>query len=74
MERTRQEHLQWCKDRTIKYLDSGDTTKAYSSFMSDMSKHPETANHITLQLGFMPLLNGYADSVEEMRKWIEGFN
>jgi hypothetical protein len=38
----RQQHLEWCKTRALEYLDSGDITGAYSSFLSDMSKHPET--------------------------------
>ena len=47
----RQEHLQWCKDRAIEYVDSDDNQQAFASFMSDMSKHPETSNHLALEMG-----------------------
>jgi len=68
MERaTRAEHLQWCKDRAIAYLP--DAATAYTSFMSDMGKHPETADHPALSLGLQLLLIGAVD-----RRFIEGFN
>lgn len=41
----RQNHLQWCKDRAIEYLDQDDLNNAATSMMSDMGKHPETANY-----------------------------
>ena len=72
---TRAEHLQWCKDRAIEILDTkGDVGEAYASFCSDMSKHPETENHLAIQLGMMLLLGGHNQSVGEMKKFINGFN
>jgi len=71
---TRAEHLQWCKDRALKYLDQNDTNQAFASFMSDMSKHEETEHHLALEMGTMLLLGGYLSTIHEMRKWIEGFN
>lgn len=41
----RQEHLQFCKDRALEYLDRGDLNNAATSMMSDMKKHPETADY-----------------------------
>jgi len=70
----RAEHLQWCKDRAIEYVRAGDTKQAFSSFSSDMSKHPETANHSALKLGFMLFFGGHLNSATEMEKWIQGFN
>jgi len=70
----REEHLQWCKDRANEYVDAGDLTQAFSSFMSDMSKHPETAEHIALGLGMQLLMAGYLASARQMREWIDGFN
>lgn len=71
---TRAEHLQWCKDRAIEYVQKGDTNNAFASFQSDMSKHPETANHIALELGTMLLVSGSLSSVKQMSDWINGFN
>jgi hypothetical protein len=71
----RAEHLQWCKDRAIEILDrSGDTGEAYASFCSDMSKHPETANHSAIELGLMLIFGGHTDTPYEMKKFINGFN
>ena len=71
----RTEHLQWCKDRAIEILDrTGDTAEAYASFGSDMSKHPETANHSAIALGLMLMLGGANNTPDEMRKFINGFN
>lgn len=71
---TRQEHLQWCKDRALEILNSGDIQGAYSSFLSDMNKHPETENHIALKLGTMLLLSGNLNTYRQMKEYIEGFN
>jgi len=71
---TRDEHLQWCKDRAIEYIDAGDLDQAFASFNSDMRKHSETDNHSALELGFMLLFNNHLDTTAKMRKWILGFN
>lgn len=70
---TRAEHLQWCKDRALEYLDVGDLNQAATSMISDMSKHPETAGYPEAlnQLVMLELLNRNADGV---RRCIEGFN
>jgi hypothetical protein len=39
---TRDDHLAWCKQRAVEYLDSGDLANALGSFKSDLGKHPET--------------------------------
>lgn len=70
----RSEHLQWCKDRALEYMDNGDTTNAFASFQSDMSKHPETDGHKALQLGMTLLLSGNLSTTGQMREWIAGFN
>ncbi len=71
---TRAEHLQWCKDRALEYVEQGDTTNAFTSFMSDMSKHDETANHMALEMGTMLLIGGHLSTPHEVKQWIEGFN
>lgn len=71
---TRQEHLAWCKERALEYVDNGDLKNAYASMISDLRKHPETENHIGMELGMNLLMIGELKTCEEMRKFIEGFN
>ena len=70
----RTEHLQWCKDRALEYVENNDNQQAFTSFMSDMSKHTETSNHLTLENGMMLLMGGHLSSNHQMREWINGFN
>jgi len=70
----RTEHLDWCKQRANEYVDRNDLMNAYASFQSDMGKHPETANHIALELGTMLLISGNLSTAHQMREWINGFN
>lgn len=71
---TRSEHLQWCKERALEYIDSGDISGAYASMTSDLKKHPETEGHTAIMLGMMLMLGGHLNTPNEMRKFIEGFN
>ena len=71
---TREEHLEYCKKRALEYLDVGDIAQAGASFGSDMSKHPETRDHSALPLMFKMQFSGLLNTVEEMRKFINGFN
>lgn len=70
----RNEHLQWCKDRALEYVMQNDLKNAFASFQSDMSKHPETASHVALQMGTMLLMSGNLSNAHQMREWINGFN
>lgn len=56
------------------YVKRGDNTGAFASFQSDMTKHPETRNHMALEMGTMLLLGGNLSTAAEMENWIEGFN
>ena len=70
----RQEHLEWCKKRALEYVDENNLSQAYASMVSDLRKHPETANHSAIELGMQLLMNGCLDTTEKMRKFINGFN
>ena len=71
----REEHMQWCKDRAVAYIDAGDIKQAFTSMCSDVEKHPETIHHkATNQLGMMQLVGGMLSTPEKMRKWILGYN
>ncbi len=71
---TRAEHLEWCKQRALDLVKHGSLTDAFASFMSDMSKHPETQNHMALELGSMLLITRQLDTPHRMEEWIKGCN
>lgn len=71
---TRSEHLAWCKQRALEYCDKGDTTNAWASMASDLSKHPETESHAAINLGLMMLMSGHLNTPQKMREFINGFN
>ena len=70
----RAEHLDWCKQRALEYVDNGDMLAAFASFQQDMGNHSETANHLALEMGSMLLLSGDLSTAHQMREWIEGVN
>ncbi len=71
---TREEHLQWCKDRALEYVEAGDNDQAFTSMASDLGKHDETREHAGIRLGMMMLLARKLEGGEAMRKFINGFN
>lgn len=70
----RNEHLTWCKQRAIEYVEQKDMQQAFASFQSDMRKHPETAGHVALEMGTMLFFGGHLSNERQMREWINGFN
>ena len=70
---TREEHLNWCKERAREYLDQGDVQQAIASMLSDMSKHEKTAA-AGKNMGPMGLLAAMSGNVEEARRFVDGFN
>ena len=71
---TREQHLNWCKERALAILNTGDIAGAYASMASDLRKHPETEDHIAIGLGMSLMFGGHLNTTNEMRKFIEGFN
>ena len=72
---TRAEHLANCKAVALWTLDHprGGVSEALGSMLSDMGKHPETANHAGLELQLMLQVAGHLTTKDEVRKHIEGF-
>jgi len=70
--RSREEHLQWCKDRALEYWRAGDLVSATASMASDLDKHPETKNDnpylVALAMSYV-INEDYAG----VKRWIEGF-
>jgi hypothetical protein len=72
---TRAEHLAWCKQRALAYVEQGDLQNALASMASDMRKHPETDTPaVTMLLGMEGLRCVQAGDTQGMRRLIEGFN
>lgn len=72
---TRSEHLQWCKDRAMKYVETGDYYQAVTSMLSDLRKHPETeksAGGVLGQMGMMELMRG--PTRDSITRYVQGFN
>lgn len=70
MDRT--QHVEWTKARAIAELDAGSPTLATASVASDLSKHPQTADHSAIELMMMLAMNGHMTTVAEVRDFIEG--
>lgn len=81
---SRAEHVAWCKQRALEYVERGDFAGALASMTSDLGKHSETADSVsTAGLGVSlymaavfvhPKISGHLNTKEKMRDWIEGFN
>jgi hypothetical protein len=74
---TRAEHLAWCKQRALAYVDRGELLSAISSMLSDLGKHEETQASVMMGTLFAPFdCSNAGDSphVYRVRQWIEGFN
>ena len=71
---TRTEHLQWCKDRALEYVDQNDLQNAYASMCSDLSKHDGTQGHMAIEMGMMLMMAGDLATPSKMREFINGFN
>jgi hypothetical protein len=70
----RAEHLQWCKDRALKYVDMGDYPQALISMVADLQSHTEIEGHAGLELGTALMMTGNLNTPEKMRKFINGFH
>jgi hypothetical protein len=73
---TRQQHLDWCKQRATQLVDAGDLNGAFQSFLSDVGKHPltEDAAKIVVVLGVPLLIAGHLSTAQQMRDHINGYN
>jgi hypothetical protein len=71
---TREEHLQWAKNRALEYVERGDLNEAFASMLSDLGKHQELVPHSGKRLMVMLKAGGHLNSAREMREFINGFN
>jgi hypothetical protein len=69
----RTEHIEWCKERALEYIDRDDPRNAMASLISDMQKHEETMSHPGLEMMMQMHIGGLLETPAQMRKFIEGF-
>ena len=55
---TKAEHLEAAKERAIEYVDAGNLVDASASFISDLGKHEELADHPVIELIIMHQMGG----------------
>lgn len=72
---TRQEHLQWCKNRAMEYVNRGNLLEGVTSMMSDLEKYPETKSKgVLAALGLLAAQQAQAGDREAVVRYINGFN
>lgn len=74
---TRAEHLDWCKQRALEYAERGEFGNALASIGSDLAKHPDTNTEAyarIVRLGLQLLMIGDLSTIEDMRRFLKGFN
>jgi hypothetical protein len=77
MSMTRDEHVQWAKDRALAELSAPGPVgvgNAMSSVISDLNKHPETSGHGAIELMMMLALGGHMQTEAQVREFIDGIN
>lgn len=70
--KSRSEHLQFCKDRALQYLNQGNGSEAIASMLSDLGKHKGTCDSV--QIGAMLMMATDPNDAAAVRRFIEGFN
>jgi hypothetical protein len=71
---TRAEHLAWCKERALEYVDRGELREAVTSMSSDPRKHEDFHGPIYGQLSLLGAMFEIPKGPEAVRRWINGFN
>lgn len=67
---TREAHMTWCKERAMEYAVRGDKSGCTMSFLSDIGKHPDTAD-LGSVVAMTILVAG--DSPNALIHWVEGW-
>jgi hypothetical protein len=69
-----QEHIDWCKQRALEYVEVGDLANAVASMMSDLRKGPVMPDSgLLLGLYQIVLLDVQKGDKDAVRRWITGF-
>lgn len=71
----KQEHLDWCKQRALEFVEAGDNQQALASMITDLGKHPDTLqlSGTAIFMGGQLYIGGHLSTAKEMTDWINGF-
>lgn len=69
---TRGDHVRWCKQRALEYIEKGDCAGAVASMVSDLAKHPATESLVSFAALIGPA--NARQGIYETRRFIEGFS
>ena len=69
---SRATHIAWVKERALAELAHTGPAAALASVLSDVRKHPETADPPAIVLSMMLAMNGHLSTHDQMREWITG--
>ena len=67
---TREEHMKWCKQRAMEYVNAGDFQQGVTSMLSDLGKHPDTKDSVRIGAMLMLTVRDRASA----KRFVEGFN
>jgi hypothetical protein len=71
---TRDERLEWCKQRAREYLAQGDLTNAVASMISDMNQKYPGLPPCPLELAMIGIMTAAQADQTGVSAWVEGFN
>lgn len=67
---TREDHLKWCKERAMEYVNNGDVQQGVTSMLSDLGKHPDTKSSVS----FGVMISMTVHDRDSAKRFVEGFN
>jgi len=73
LSRKKATHIKWCKERARESLEGGKHQEAYSSFIGNLERHPETAKEDSLQIGRMLKDCGHMKTKRQVKDFVEGY-
>jgi len=70
---TREEYLDWAKNRAIEYINQGEPHKGFISMLTDLNNHEKLKNHGGFKTVFYKK-PGWTKNELEVRNWVMSFN
>lgn len=71
---TREEHMQWCKERAHRELKECGAGSAIASMASDIMKHDETKMAPEMMGALIMAVSLDSGNPTAVARWIDGFN
>lgn len=70
--RTRDEHLEWCKERARWDLDRGNVADAIATMCTCLEQHPDFVG-IAEKMGPLAIYYALRNDIEDAKRFVEGF-